>query len=1587
MLSEHDGTAAATKNSSTQQQRYRGLIKRSIFKDMRDHLFAFFDYMYTLGTVHPSPVMLGRWLVDFQIALACFVQFDQRIWPKDTVLGRTMTVLSAMSALCPTNVSPWEFVLVNYIFMAVVVVILLALVVSCVWYVRNLKVNSYLVDFISTVLASLSPWIMNVFTVSLARCIYHIAKKEISVAAIVAMLFNAVCIFVVMYLYVFFVTNALSYRPQVFHIMSCKWSLIHLLSMISVLFLTTIGGLFQSNVPLYLNCVPGVLVFVLTYRQYIWGDIEELISTQSLAFICMLLSFVLPTLVILDTGKYDILVVVFAASYFLFAMIFEKVNTRIINNTLEAIYEFEQAADESAIEKIPYKKLMNMLRIGFENGSAICHTWKLFNMAMEVYPNDTDIIICHARYAAIYPGETWPLHQASRRLKDVKHGNIAVKNLLFQVNALIQHRQRLLSDPLERSLNRIKRKIARCRNQIKYTWECIMRDNVSELEGLAAQVKATEDEIMREYDQLTVVYPSSPHVAVAYATFLDDIVRDEDKAHELRRASQSLRNGTRTKFERTYYYAVNHILSLPSEEDHFRISNRDRAPIPDSSSVADATVQTETCSTDDSERELTSQQLYVDSTVRTVKLPTMRYGPLVIAFMLCLAIPIASIPILILVTGQMEKAKESLHTSSVGALLHVSVAQLIYCAFQYVFSSHKFIPTLKQRFDNIYDTSLPQYADKKPNYYVEDDRLAMIDWIRTVADYHNLLQEFLGGIIVNSHYDTPRRVMYGGGSVLQRWKNATTAETWVVSLQHALSYITSISIQIANCDLPDMFDYPGIWTLLRNGETVMRNGEEFLDSLVLATSACLTDRANRYLFIILVVFITLVVIGALAIGFMSARLEKETALIYNSFRALPKSAISTIIQQLSSQSGKEVSTDDITGNDPKENALRVLSSKSQDRFGWVAKTGKILVLTVAYLIALFVIVYQQASVLKSRTAVVTKIVPLYTDLLRMHVKYMVSLVLLQRTALSGVAGFNQTYPDDYKVCVNQTYTLMREAMVDAHNLRFGNKELNSGGISMMGPGLVERLSEATRDADITKLPKEDIEILDRSSYDTATQFINRMFSRMVANIERGDNGSPKYDYYPINAEEFDLAGVWLLGTSYYGYVLDSLNLMNQAVEDLMSTYINSYLIIPYICLLLFIVIIGVLIVPTFVKNREIAEWIPQLLLFCDPSVVLQTKPVLKILSNDFTASEIDEIDERASFYEVIAANLPFGVLLLSNTLEIHSVNAAVEQITGKPANDLIGTDLRNLFEAAPGSENKLRSFYQALDGALGKLRSPQIESDIVIKRDNTTLSLNVSINSLSIIGEIQTDPTNREGMVILVMIIRDMTSIVQARDTLATENKRNEDLMSMLFPVPIVKRILKGERDISFGAPTVTMAFIDIVKFTAWCEKHEPSFILGVLNRLYRHMDDGLQLYPKVTKLRVMSDTYVCVGGVFDEVSQPEEHAKQVLSFCIDSMEIMRAFNRELGESLSIRIGCNTGGPVMAGILGTARPCFDVIGPVVSVAALMEETGVPDNVHIPDSVYQVIFDQGFVIKAHNDIPNGDKILHTYLVSGYTQAVS
>ena len=123
-------------------------------------------------------------------------------------------------------------------------------------------------------------------------------------------------------------------------------------------------------------------------------------------------------------------------------------------------------------------------------------------------------------------------------------------------------------------------------------------------------------------------------------------------------------------------------------------------------------------------------------------------------------------------------------------------------------------------------------------------------------------------------------------------------------------------------------------------------------------------------------------------------------------------------------------------------------------------------------------------------------------------------------------------------------------------------------------------------------------------------------------------------------------------------------------------------------------------------------------------------------------------------------------------------------------------------------------------------------------------------------------------------------------------------------------------------------------------------------------------------------------GGIFDEINQPAEHAKQAISFGIDIIQALKLLNIELGEKLRIRVGVNTGGPIVAGVLGIEKPTFDILGPDICLAAMMEHHGVPNNVHIPQHCYDLVFGNMFRIKERGDVEVKGKIYHTYVVSGY-----
>ena len=104
-MSQREQHSQSSSSTLTHQQRYHGLLKRSILKNIRDDLFSFFDYIHTMAPSLQGPVVAMRVVNTFQLIMSFFYQFDARMWPKETVTGKIIGVLSIGSVLCPTTAS------------------------------------------------------------------------------------------------------------------------------------------------------------------------------------------------------------------------------------------------------------------------------------------------------------------------------------------------------------------------------------------------------------------------------------------------------------------------------------------------------------------------------------------------------------------------------------------------------------------------------------------------------------------------------------------------------------------------------------------------------------------------------------------------------------------------------------------------------------------------------------------------------------------------------------------------------------------------------------------------------------------------------------------------------------------------------------------------------------------------------------------------------------------------------------------------------------------------------------------------------------------------------------------------------------------------------------------------------------------------------------------------------------------------------------------------------------------------------------------------------------------------------------------
>lgn len=185
---------------------------------------------------------------------------------------------------------------------------------------------------------------------------------------------------------------------------------------------------------------------------------------------------------------------------------------------------------------------------------------------------------------------------------------------------------------------------------------------------------------------------------------------------------------------------------------------------------------------------------------------------------------------------------------------------------------------------------------------------------------------------------------------------------------------------------------------------------------------------------------------------------------------------------------------------------------------------------------------------------------------------------------------------------------------------------------------------------------------------------------------------------------------------------------------------------------------------------------------------------------------------------------------------------------------------------------------------------------------------------------------------------------------LEQEERRSMALLANMLPLSIVKQLTEGRELIADQFDMVTVLFTDLKGFTEFASRLDPKDLVTFLNIMYTQFDlitDKYGLY----KVEIIGDAYFVVGGCPEPC---DDSAERCTAAALELIGVMPVLREIAGVDIRMRVGIHCG-PSIAGVVGTKDPRYHLFGETGTYAMLMENTGIPDQVHMSDACRNRIF--------------------------------
>ena len=203
---------------------------------------------------------------------------------------------------------------------------------------------------------------------------------------------------------------------------------------------------------------------------------------------------------------------------------------------------------------------------------------------------------------------------------------------------------------------------------------------------------------------------------------------------------------------------------------------------------------------------------------------------------------------------------------------------------------------------------------------------------------------------------------------------------------------------------------------------------------------------------------------------------------------------------------------------------------------------------------------------------------------------------------------------------------------------------------------------------------------------------------------------------------------------------------------------------------------------------------------------------------------------------------------------------------------------------------------------------------------------------------------------IFCMVLYAFLQAHRAELMLNEEYQFSENLLARMLPQPIAAQLKQYPNEtIAEYHPDATILFADLVGFTPRAETQSPERLVAFLNALFTRFDLLAERHG-LEKIKTIGDAFMVAGGM---PNSQQDHASRIAALALEMKAEARRFASEIGEDFDIRIGVATGG-VVAGVIGTHKPFYDVWGKTVNMAARIECHAQPGSIIISEETAKQI---------------------------------